>query len=36
VRDGKAQSHGVDQFTLVREGNAWKLAVLAFTSLPVR
>jgi hypothetical protein len=36
VRDGKAQSHGVDQFTLVREGDSWKLAVLAFTSLPIR
>jgi ketosteroid isomerase-like protein len=36
MRDGKAQSHGVDQFTLVREGAGWKLAVLAYTSLPVR
>jgi hypothetical protein len=36
MRDGKAQSHGVDQFTLVREGDSWKLAVLAFTSLPIR
>jgi hypothetical protein len=35
MRDGKAQSHGVDQFTLVREGGAWKLAVIAFTSLPL-
>jgi len=35
LRDGKAQSHGVDQFTLVREGGAWKLAVIAFTSLPL-
>jgi ketosteroid isomerase-like protein len=34
MRDGRAQSHGVDQFTLVREGDAWKIAVLAFTSLP--
>jgi hypothetical protein len=36
IRDGKAQSHGVDQFTLVRDGDAWKLAALAYTSLPVR
>jgi hypothetical protein len=35
VRDGKAQSHGVDHFTLVREGGQWKLAVLAYTSLPL-
>jgi hypothetical protein len=36
IRDGQAQSHGVDQFTLVRDGGAWKLAVLAYTSLPLR
>ena len=35
MRDGKAQSHGVDQFTLVRDGGGWKLAVIAFTSLPL-
>jgi ketosteroid isomerase-like protein len=35
MRDGKAVSHGVDQFTLVREGGAWKLAVVAYTSLPL-
>jgi hypothetical protein len=34
IRDGAAQSHGVDQFTLVRDGDAWKIAVVAFTSLP--
>jgi SnoaL-like protein len=34
MRDGKAQSHGVDQFTLVRDGDAWKMAVVAFTSIP--
>jgi hypothetical protein len=34
MRDGSAQSHGVDQFTLVRDGDAWKMAVVAFTSLP--
>jgi hypothetical protein len=34
IRDGSAQSHGVDQFTLVRDGEAWKIAVVAFTSLP--
>ena len=36
MRDGKAQSHGVDQFTLVREGGVWTLAVVAYTSLPLR
>jgi len=36
MRDGQAQSKGVDQFTLVREGGAWKLAVIAYTSLPTR
>jgi hypothetical protein len=36
MRDGQAQSKGVDQFTLVREGGAWKIAVVAYTSLPVR
>ena len=35
VRDGKALSHGVDQFTLVRDDGRWKLAVVAYTSLPV-
>jgi hypothetical protein len=36
LRDGKAQSKGVDQFTLVREPSGWKIAVLAFTSLPAQ
>jgi imidazolonepropionase-like amidohydrolase len=36
MRDGQTQSKGVDQFTLVREGGAWKIAVVAYTSLPVR
>jgi hypothetical protein len=35
MRDGKALSHGVDQFTLVREDGRWKLAVVAYTSLPI-
>jgi hypothetical protein len=34
VRDGKSLSHGVDQFTLVREDGMWKIAVVAYTSLP--
>lgn len=34
VRDGVAVSHGVDQFTLVRDGGAWKFAVIAYTSIP--
>jgi imidazolonepropionase-like amidohydrolase len=36
VRDGQAQSKGVDQFTLTRENGAWKIAVVAYTSLPAR
>jgi imidazolonepropionase-like amidohydrolase len=36
MRDSQAQSKGVDQFTLVREGGAWKLAVIAYTSMPIR
>ena len=36
LRDGKVQSKGVDQFTLVREPSGWKIAVLAFTSLPAQ
>ena len=36
LRDGKAVSHGVDQFTLVREPSGWKFAVIAFTSMPTR
>lgn len=34
MRDGKAQSHGVDQFTLVRDASGWKIAVVAYTSTP--
>jgi imidazolonepropionase-like amidohydrolase len=36
MRDGAAQSHGVDQFTLTRENGSWKLAVVAYTSMPSR
>ena len=36
IRDGKAVSHGVDQFTLVREPSGWKFAVIAYTSLPIQ
>ena len=36
VRDGTAQSYGVDQFTLVREPAGWKIAVVAYTSMPTR
>ena len=35
MREGKAVSHGVDQFTLIREPSGWKLAVIAYTSMPV-
>jgi hypothetical protein len=34
VREGKALSHGVDQFTLVREDGRWKIAAVAYTSIP--
>jgi len=34
VRDGKALSQGVDQFTLVREDGRWKVAAVAYTSMP--
>jgi len=36
MREGKAQSSGVDQFTLVREPGGWKIAVVAYTSIPAR
>jgi hypothetical protein len=36
MRDGKAQSQGIDQFTLTRENGAWKIAVVAYTSMPIR
>ena len=36
MRDGKAQSQGVDHFTLTRENGAWKIAVVAYTSQPAR
>jgi hypothetical protein len=36
LRDGQPVSKGVDQFTLVREPSGWKIAVVAYTSLPVR
>jgi hypothetical protein len=36
VREGKALSHGVDQFTLVREDGGWKVAAVAYTSMPVK
>lgn len=36
MRDGKAQSYGVDQFTLVREPSGWKIAVVAYTSMPAQ
>ena len=34
VRDGKVLSSGVDQFTLVREPDGWKIVAAAYTSLP--
>jgi len=29
-------SHGVDQFTLVKENDRWKLAGVAYTSMAVK
>ena len=34
VRDGKVVSAGVDHFTLLRESDGWKIAFVAYTSLP--
>jgi imidazolonepropionase-like amidohydrolase len=36
MRDGRPVSHGVDQFTLVRELSGWKITVVAYTSLPAQ
>jgi len=36
VREGKVLSSGVDQFTLIKEDDGWKIAVIAYTSLPAR
>jgi imidazolonepropionase-like amidohydrolase len=35
LRDGKPISHGVDQFTLVKDPSGWKFAVIAYTSIPI-
>lgn len=34
VRDGKVQSSGVDHFTLLKESDGWKIAAIAYTSIP--
>jgi len=36
VREGKVVSSGVDQFTLLKEPGGWKIAVVAYTSIPQR
>ena len=36
IRDGKAVSSGVDQFTLMREPAGWKIVAVAYTSMPVK
>ena len=33
-RDGRADASGVDVFTLVRRDGAWKIAAIAYTSIP--
>lgn len=34
VRDGTIVSSGVDHFTLIKEADGWKIAMLAYTSHP--
>lgn len=34
VVEGKVRSHGVDYFTLVKDGGAWKILNGSYTSLP--
>ncbi len=34
VRNQKVVSSGVDVFTLIRSGNEWKIAAIAYTSIP--
>jgi hypothetical protein len=36
VRDGKALTQGVDQFTLTREAGGWKIAAVAYTTMPIK
>jgi imidazolonepropionase-like amidohydrolase len=36
MRNGAAQSMGVDEFTLLRDGSSWKIAVVAYTSMPAQ
>jgi hypothetical protein len=34
IRDGRVLSTGIDHFTLVREPDGWKIAAIAYTSVP--
>jgi ketosteroid isomerase-like protein len=34
LMDGKVVSYGVDLFTLLRMGDAWKIAAISYTNLP--
>jgi hypothetical protein len=36
VRESKTISSGVDQFTLVRDNGRWKIAAVAYTSIPAK
>jgi hypothetical protein len=36
VRGGKVVSSGVDHFTLLKEQDGWKIASIAYTSLPAK
>jgi ketosteroid isomerase-like protein len=34
VREGRALSTGIDEFTLLRDGDRWRIAMVAYTSMP--
>jgi hypothetical protein len=36
IRDGKAVTKGVDVFTLLRDGENWKVAVISYTNVPAQ
>ncbi len=35
IRDGQAQSHNIDYFTLVRHDGVWKILSGSYTSVPI-
>ena len=36
IREGTVVSSGIDQFTLLKEPDGWRIAVIAYTSLPAK